>query len=60
VQLHNLLFQLGITRALEYRVKGLPRLGRMEFTCTVEVLDRQEIVGKHACATPLRLVLRLW
>jgi hypothetical protein len=38
-QLHGLLFQLGITRALEYRVKGEPRPGRMEFTCIVEVFD---------------------
>jgi hypothetical protein len=33
------LFQLGITRALEYRVKGEPRPRRMEFTCTMEVFD---------------------
>jgi hypothetical protein len=46
------LFQLGITRALEYSVKGVPRPERMEFTCTVEVYDGQEVVGKHACPTP--------
>jgi hypothetical protein len=46
------LFQLGITRALEYRVKGAPRPGRMEFTCTMEVFDGQEVVGKYACPAP--------
>jgi hypothetical protein len=24
----------------------------MEFTCTVEVFDEQQVVGKHACPTP--------
>jgi hypothetical protein len=24
----------------------------MEFTCTMEVFDGQEVVGKHACPTP--------
>jgi hypothetical protein len=45
-------FQLGITRDSEYRVKGVPRPGHMEFTCTVEVLDGQVVVGTHACPTP--------
>jgi hypothetical protein len=44
-QLRGMLFQLGITRAPEYRVKGVPRPGRMEFTYTVEVFDGQEVVG---------------
>jgi hypothetical protein len=39
-QLRGLLFQLGITKALEYKVKSVPRPGCMEFTCTVEVFDR--------------------
>jgi hypothetical protein len=51
-QLHSLLFQLGITRAPKYRVKGIPRPGCMEFTCTVEVFNGQEVVGKHASPTP--------
>jgi hypothetical protein len=46
------LFKLGITRAQEYRVKGVPRPGFMECTCTMEVFDGQEVVGKHACPTP--------
>jgi hypothetical protein len=33
-------------------VKGVPRPGLMEFTCTVEVFDGQEVVSKHACPTP--------
>jgi hypothetical protein len=45
-------FQLGITKAPEYKVKSVPRPGRMEFTNTVEVFDRQEVVSKHACPTP--------
>jgi hypothetical protein len=36
----------------KYRVMGVPRLGCMEFTYTVEVFDGQEVVGKHACPTP--------
>jgi hypothetical protein len=43
---------LGITKALEYKVKSVPRPGRMEFTCTEEVFDGQEVEGKHACPTP--------
>jgi hypothetical protein len=46
------MFQLGITKAPKYKVKSVPRPGRMEFTCTVEVFDRQEVVNKHACPTP--------
>jgi hypothetical protein len=42
---------MGITRAPEYRVKGVPEPGCMEFTCTVEVFDEQEVVAKHACPT---------
>jgi hypothetical protein len=26
--------------------------GRMDFTCTVEVFDGQEVASKHACPTP--------
>jgi hypothetical protein len=51
-QLRGLLFQLGITTALKYRVKCVPRPGRMEFTYTVEVFNGQEVISKHACPTP--------
>jgi hypothetical protein len=46
------LFQLGITRALEYSVRGVPRPGRKEVTGTIEVFDDHEVVGRHACPTP--------
>jgi hypothetical protein len=46
------LFQLGITRAPEYRVECFPRPRSMEFTCTMEVFDEQEVVSKRACYTP--------
>jgi hypothetical protein len=36
----------------EYKAKNIPRPGHMEFTCTMEVFDGQEVVGKHACPTP--------
>jgi hypothetical protein len=52
-QLHGLLFQLGITKALEYKVKSVPKPGCVEFTCVMEVFDGQEVVGKHACPAPL-------
>jgi hypothetical protein len=52
VQHRYLLFQLGITKALEYKVTGVPRLGLMEFTYTEEVFEGQEVVGKHAYPTP--------
>jgi hypothetical protein len=52
-QLCGLLFQLGITKAPDYKVKSIPRLGHMEFTYTVEVFDGQEVVGKHTCHTPV-------
>jgi hypothetical protein len=51
-QLRGLLFLLGITKALEYKVKSVSRLGRMEFTYTVEVFNGQEVIGKHACPAP--------
>jgi hypothetical protein len=47
---------MGITIASEYRVKGVPRLGRMKYTYTVEVFNGSEVVGKHACPTLIRLV----
>jgi hypothetical protein len=51
-QLHGLLFQLGITRTLKYRANGVTKLVCMEFTCTIEFFDGQEVVSKHACPTP--------
>jgi hypothetical protein len=30
---------LGITKAPEYKVRSVPRTGRMEFTYTMEVFD---------------------
>jgi predicted nucleic acid-binding protein len=51
-QLHGLLFQLDITRATEYKFKSVPRPGRIEFTRTVEVINGQEVVSKHACPAP--------
>jgi hypothetical protein len=51
-QLCGLLFQVGITRAPKCRVKGVPKQRRMEFTCTVEVFNGQEVVGKLASPTP--------
>jgi hypothetical protein len=52
MQLCGVLFYLGITRVPEYKVRGVPRQGCMEFTITVEVFDKQEVVGKHACPAP--------
>jgi hypothetical protein len=51
-QLRGLLFQLGVTKAPEYKVKSVPVPGRMELTCTVEVFDGQVVVDKHTCPTP--------
>jgi hypothetical protein len=51
-QVHGLLFQLGITKALEYKANSVLRSGCMEFTSTMEVFDGQEVVSKHACPTP--------
>jgi hypothetical protein len=39
---------LGISKAPEYKVKSVPRLGHMEFTYTMEVFDEPEVVEKHA------------
>jgi hypothetical protein len=47
-----MLFQLGITNALEYKVKSGPMPGRMEVTYTVEVFNGQKVVSKHACPAP--------
>jgi hypothetical protein len=43
---------LGITKALEHKVKSVLKPGCMEFTCTVEIFDGQEVVDKHACPSP--------
>jgi hypothetical protein len=43
---------LGITKAPEYKVKSVPRPGRMKFTCTVEVFDGLEVVDMHAGPAP--------
>jgi hypothetical protein len=43
---------MGITKAPEYKVKSVPKLGCMEFTCSMEVFKGQEVVGKHACPAP--------
>jgi hypothetical protein len=43
---------LGITKAPEYKLKGVPRPGCMDFTCAVEVFDGYEVVSKHICPTP--------
>jgi hypothetical protein len=51
-QLRGLLFQVGITKAPKYKVKSVPSPGHMEFTCTVDVFNGQEVVGKHACPAP--------
>jgi hypothetical protein len=40
---------LGITKAPRNKVKSIPRLGHLKFTCIVEVFDVQEVVGKLAC-----------
>jgi hypothetical protein len=57
-QLRGLLFQLGITRAPEYRVKGVPRLGRMEFTCTERSLTGRRWSASMLVPPLVRLVLR--
>jgi hypothetical protein len=43
---------LGIIKALEYKVKSVPGPGCMEFSCTLEVYNGKEVVGKHACPAP--------
>jgi hypothetical protein len=43
---------LGITKVPEYKVNSVPRSGRMEFTCTVEVFDGQVVLSKYACPAP--------
>jgi hypothetical protein len=51
---------LGITKALEYKVKSVPRLGCMEFTNIMEVFNGQEVVSKHVVLPLMQLVLRQW
>jgi hypothetical protein len=43
---------LGISKASEYKVKSVPRLGCMEFTYIIEVFDGQEVINKNGCPTP--------
>jgi hypothetical protein len=59
-QLHGLLFQLGITRASKYRIKGVPRPGCMEFIYTVEAFDGRRWSASMLVPPLMRLVLMQW
>jgi hypothetical protein len=47
-QLRGLLYRLGITKAPEYRIKAIPRPGRVEFRATVTVFNGPGVVSTHS------------
>jgi hypothetical protein len=46
-RLRALLGHLGITSAPRYRIKGVLRLGRVEFKAVAEIFSRPRVLGKH-------------
>jgi hypothetical protein len=46
-RLHALLGHLGITSILRYRIKGVPRLGRVEFKVVAEVFSGPRVLCRH-------------
>jgi hypothetical protein len=46
-RLRALLEHLGITIAPRYRIKEVPRLGRVEFKALVEIFFRSRVLCRH-------------
>jgi hypothetical protein len=46
-RLHALLGHLGITSAPRYRIKGVPRLGRVEFKVVAEIFSRPWVLYRQ-------------
>jgi hypothetical protein len=46
-ELQGLLFRLGLTKSLEYKVTRIPRPEWEEFRATMEIYDENHVVGKH-------------
>jgi hypothetical protein len=46
-RLQALLEHLGITTAPRYRIREVPRLGRVEFKAVVEIFFRSRVLCKH-------------
>jgi hypothetical protein len=46
-RLHALLGHLGITFAPRYRIKGVPRPGRVEFKAVTEIFSRPKVLCRH-------------
>jgi hypothetical protein len=46
-RLHALLGHLGITSAPRYRIKGVPRLGRVEFKAIAEIFSGPRVLCRH-------------
>jgi hypothetical protein len=46
-RLHALLGHLGITSAPRYRIKGVPRPGRVEFKAVAEIFSGPRVLCRH-------------
>jgi hypothetical protein len=46
-RLHALLGRLGITSAPRYQIKGVPRLGRVEFKAVVDIFSGPKVFCRH-------------
>jgi hypothetical protein len=46
-RLRALLGHIGITSTPRYRIKGVPRLGQVEFKAVAEILSRPRVLCRH-------------
>jgi hypothetical protein len=46
-RLQALLVHLGITTAPKYRIKGVLRLGRVEFWAIAEIFSGSRVISRH-------------
>jgi hypothetical protein len=50
-RLHTLLGHLGITSTPRYRIKGVPRLGRVKFKVVAEIFSGPRVLYRHQGAS---------
>jgi hypothetical protein len=46
-RLQALLVHMRITTTPKYRIKGVPRLGRVEFRAIAEIFSRSRVISRH-------------
>jgi hypothetical protein len=46
-RLQDLLVHMGITTAPKYRIKGLPRPGRVDYCTIAEIFSGSRVISRH-------------